>query len=201
MLIKSDLDIYQKERDNKRQMQKLSYERKIQIAESAVAFYSHYRYNVVQLKSCYQTVLQFIEQIDDEGNIPGFNMSLLFEHTQHISEVIKLMFGQAYKDVLSMNLYFDFSGSQYFKPENLLKMNTAVGKVKAIDTDIEFWNNQADIAYDAGNDELGDGYIKQGIELLPGYGESLKIVVELLDLDSKGAEELVATVKAQTLIY
>lgn len=141
LLIKSAFDIFQKERDHKKQMQKLSYERKIQIAESGVAFYSHYRYNVVQLKTCYETMLNYIEKIEAEGDFPEFNMSLLINQTQHISSVITSMFGPGHGGILSINLYFDLSSSQYFKTENLLKMHTAVGTLKAIDSNIEFWYN------------------------------------------------------------
>ena len=201
IIIKGLIDYFSKRDDHKRQLEKLTYEKKLKIAEDAIAFFSHYRYNVVQMKSGLSTIRDAVQQVSPDGEFPDLDLSLVQDNLQRVGNMITNMFGPTYQSILAMNLYFDFSGSKYFKVDNLLKLNASMAKTKAIDNDIAFWSKASEVEYDKGNEEAGNSHFNTAVSLFDDYQKNLEEVIAGLELDSFGAEEIVEVIKAQIKIY
>lgn len=201
IIVKSIIDHFTKRSEHRRLLEKLTYEKKLKVAEDAIGFYSHYRYNVVQMKSGLTAIHEIVSLVKENKDFPNIDLNIIQENLLGIGAMLKDMFGQKYQDTLVMNLYFDFSDNKYFETENLIKFNTALGTTKAIDQEIGFWNNLANSEYEKGNNDLGDSYFEKGTGLMENYGNSLKNVIDLLDADAEGSDEVIKAIKSQIKIY
>ena len=201
LLIKSGIEHFTRKVDHNRLLEKFTYEKKILVAELAIAFYSHYRYNVQQMKSGLATIRETASQITPEGDFPEVDLSLLQLHMTNVGNTITEMFSTKYQEILSINLYFNFSRATSFKADNLFNLNSCLAKTKSIDMDIEFWSNAAFEEHGKGNENLSETYNKKWIALIPSYCTSLDTIISLLETDLEGADEIIKIIKEQLKLY
>lgn len=203
LIVKGISDFYSKNRDHKQHLQKLSYERKLEVGEAAIAFFSYYRYNIVNLRSGLKAAIDTIESMtanDDENGIltdlTGIEASMV-----RVSAAIDEMFGNKYQEILSMNLYFNFPASNTSMGENITEMFTAIGQSKATDNDIAYFIKQSNDAEAEGNIEGRNYYYQYALSLLPAYKAQIETILEMMEQDVVNTVSNINTIKSQLKIY
>lgn len=204
LIVKGISDYYSKNRDHKQHLQKLSYERKLEVGEAAIAFFSYYRYNVINMRSGLKATINAIEHFfnssdDDTGIIT--DLTDIQASMVRVGVAINEMFGNKYQEILAMNLYFDFPDSNDSMGENITAMFTAIGQAKATDNDIAFFMKQSDDAESAGNEEAHKSYYQYVLSLLPGYKDQIDTILKMLEQDVVNTVSNINSIKKQLKIY
>lgn len=205
LIVKGISDHYSKNRDHKQHLQKLSYERKLEVGEAAIAFFSYYRYNVVNMRSGLKATIDAIDHF--KFNSPDDDTGIATDLTEiqasmfRVGSAINEMFGNKYQEILSMNLYFDFPDSNDSMGENITAMFTAIGQAKAKDNDIAFFMKQSDDAEAAGNVEAYNYNYQYALSLLPGYKDQIETILKMLEQDVVNTVSNINSIKKQLKIY
>ena len=205
LIVKGISDFYSKNKDHKQHLQKLSYERKLQVGEAAIAFFSYYRYNVVSMRSGLKAVIDAIASYNfhslegDDG--VSTDITEIQASMTRVGLTITELFGSKYQEILSMNLYFDFPDSKESMGENITAMFSAIGQAKATDNDIAFFMKQADDAEGNGDMPAYNNYYQYALSLLPGYKSQIEIILKMLEQDVINTVSNINTIKSQLKIY
>jgi hypothetical protein len=201
LIIKGITDYFGKKREHNQLLQKIGYERKLQVGEAAIAFYSYYRYNTVNMRSGLQATINSIKllnNVDDQGNT---DLDDVQKSMQRVGNAISDMFGDKYYDILSMNLYFDFLDSKDYTGDNITAVFTAIGQARATMNDIEYYTTQASFADQHGNVD-GFRYSHQhALDLLPAYQKQIESILVMLEKDVVNSSGVINSIKAQLKIY
>jgi len=201
IIIKVILDYFSKNQDHKQVLQKITYERKLQVGEAAIAFHSYYLYNTINLRSGLQALIDAVDDFNDTENGKGTDLDNIEKSMQRVGSIIVEMFGPKYHDILSMNLYFDFLDSNDTSGDNITAVFTAVGQATATSQEVEFWIAQSTEEDQKGNSEAAEFHYQKAINLFPLYLSQLKEVVKMLEQDVVNSGKVISSIKNQLRIY
>lgn len=198
LLITAIINHFTKIGDHKRELIKLTYLRRLEIAENGVAFYSNYQYNIVQMRNALESIIAVVKELERDKDYDDFEIGIIQTLMTDISNKIALMFENNALEVQSVNLYFEFASSTKF---SLSDFYNALGRAKSLDSKIEMFNNLASHEYDKGDSIAGDEYMRKGLDLLPQYIVELQKIIDILVFDSDQAQAVVKSIKSQIKVY
>src|SRR5581483_9409768 len=158
--------------EHRQTLQKLTYERKLQKAENAMAFYFTYYERVVEVKHAYEV---YIKELDDI-NLDTEAIESIIRKSEKLLDDLN---HNKHLDIKSVYLYFDFEKDSAWSEEDAAMITHALVEAAKVQDQIR---NCVDMGYNEGNtDEQIQHYWLKAIEIMPELVEHLKKVVKLLE--------------------
>jgi hypothetical protein len=178
--------------EHKRDLQKLTYQRKLQKAENAMAFYFTYYERVVEIKHAYEVYIKELDEIslDTEAieNIIDKSQQLLedLNHDKHLN-------------IKSIYLYFDFEDDSDWKEEDAAMITQALVDAAKVQEQIRTYMQ---LGYKEDNtEEQIQKYWLKAIDIMPELVEHLKRIVKLLEKSQEYMRGTLNNIKRQMKMY
>lgn len=197
LIIKSGIDYFGKRTEHNRLLEKITFEKKLEVGESAIAFYSYYKYNVIQMQKNLEVLCIFGDKISN-GEEVDFDSDGFEKKLNSVGLIITELFSSKYQDVLKMNLYYEFPDEDN-SGDNLLTFFTALGEVRGMSNSIEFWIKESNKAQNS-NDNLSQQYWNEVLSLFPNYVKGIREVIRLIKIDIIGSDKVIKSIKSQIKI-
>ena len=177
----------------KKEVQKLTYEKKLQIAETVIAYHMTFYEGLCQLKRSYLVYLNAVDSIT-------FNT----DNIQHIiNSNRKLLSKLAQNKRLGINafyLYFDIKENDFeFTDADAIALIQTLIKIEKSEEQINMW---VDLSEREGNTEAQtDEYLLNAFMLMQDFATDLKYFVTLIDKHLDSIEATVTDIKEQMKKY
>jgi hypothetical protein len=197
LIIKEVINFFNKRQDFKRELIKATYQRKLEKAEKAIAYYWTYLKQVIILKSSFQVVIQAINELEEKDHDIEIIQGVLAQNSKALSDLA----GDKYLDINSVHLYFDLDDSEMWDEQDGELFLKAIAETKSIDNDIQFWNSLYNTHQSKNEMQQADFCWRKGIELLPIYVASLQRVVDILERNRAASLSMIAKIKSQLKLY
>lgn len=195
LIIKEIINQINKKVDFNRDIKKITYVKKLEKAESAVAYYWTYLNKVVEVKKSLETVLKAVSEIDESEK----DIEIVQETLNQNSKILAELAGDKYFDINGIHLYFDLEDEKEWSEEDLGKMIDSVSEVKYHDNDIQFWASLHNAHLDKNKNEEANFYWEKVKEVLPKYVSSLQNFIDLLQKNRHATYSIIKKIKRQIM--
>lgn len=162
------IELYNKKVDFKREIFKTTHTKKLQAAETAIAFYITMLAKYTQIKIAYQTLQHCITDMDSGENDPALVQPTLEKAVIDMADLIK----DKYFEANTAHLYYDLLNSAIWKEEDLLNLSLLQTKLISVNKELKEWHSNQ------GEKAIGHPYSK---ELMLKYNDKLKPLIESYD--------------------
>jgi len=193
LVIKELINQFNKRQDFQREIKKVTYIRKLEKAEKAVAFYWTYLNRVTEIKKSFEVVITAINELNEKDNDMQIVQDVLNKNGVALAELSL----EKYLDINSVHLYFDLEDKEKWDENDIGTLLKSMAETKSIDNDIKFWTNLHD-NYNSQNDpQRADHCWTKAIELLPTYISHLQKVIDIFEKNKNASYSIVQTLKQQ----
>lgn len=201
LIINSVIDFFNKKNEFKRELFRLTYERKLDKAEKAIAFHYSYLGKVMQMKNGLEVVSEAVNHLKGtDSSTSPMDIDIISGILTNVGASITELSSAAERDMYAINLYFDLDDNP-FSEVTLRAYLQGLSKAKAIDDEFASWDALSR-NYLANNDQVNVDYcLNKAIALIPAYLEALNGVVKSLENDSLNSQQLITNIKKQVKTY
>jgi tetratricopeptide (TPR) repeat protein len=197
IIIKEVLNQINKKTDFNRDLFKVTYLRKLDKAENAIAFYYNYQNKIIEMKKSLEFVSLAIQELDDKDYDIEIIQSILDQTGKSFLELTS----DKYSDINSINLYFELEDKETWNENDILNFIKSISETKSIDLDIQGWINIHNSYLEKGDEESANYYWNKALELIPPYITGLNGVVETLEKNRVATHALILKIKSQLKRY
>jgi tetratricopeptide (TPR) repeat protein len=197
LIIKEVINQINKKQDFKRELTKVTYIRKLEKAEKAVAYYWTYLNQLVIIKSSFQVVIQAVNELDEKDNDIQIIQGVLEQNSKAISDLA----GEKYFDVNSVHLYFELEDEEKWGEKDGELLLKSIAETKSLDNDIQFWNSLHNSHQSKNEMQQADFCWNKAVELFPVYVISLQKVVDILERNRAASHSMITKLKSQLKRY
>lgn len=179
--------------DFTRDLRKITYQRKLDKAESAVAYYYTYISKAIELKKSMETVHKALNEIDETK----LDIEIISQALSQNSSILQQLSGDKYFDINAVHLYFDLENTQAWSEEDIGALYECIAEMKYHDNDISFWASLHNSHLDKQEDTLAEKYWSEMKNHLPLYLNTLENFISLLEKNKQGTALMINTIKTQ----
>jgi tetratricopeptide (TPR) repeat protein len=197
LIVREIINQINKKQDFVRELKKVTYIRKLEKAEKAIAYYWTYLSRVVELKKSFQVIIQAVNELEEKDNDIQIILGILEQNSKALTDLA----GDKYLDINSIHLYFDLEDTEKWSEQDVEFFLKALAETKSIDNDIQFWISLHNSHHDKNETQKADFCWKKAVELLPNYVSSLQRVVEILERNKVASYSMMKKIKDQLKIY
>jgi hypothetical protein len=178
--------------DFNRDLKKLTYQRKLEKAESAVAYYWTYLNKAVEMKKSMETIHKALNEIDETE----LDVEIVADTLSQNGKILDDLAGDKYFDINAIHLYFDLEDDKSWSEEDLGRMYDCLAEMKYRDNDVQFWLSLHSSQLDK-DDNLADHYWGEMKKVLPDYLISLQNFIDLLEKNRQATYLIIKKIKIQ----
>jgi hypothetical protein len=192
-IVREIIRLFSKGIEHKKELAKLTYKRKLQMAENAMAYYYTYYERLIEIKKSYQIYVKKIEkyEIDDAEMIKN-----LIEHN---SKLLSELSHDKYFDINAVYLYFNLDHENHWGEQDAGLLTEAMMKATMLEDKIKYW---LDLFYKPCNNENKSVvYWINATELFEDFSEALQNIITLLYKNQESMRQIVNLIKEQTIKY
>ena len=191
IFIKELINQLNKKIDFDRDLTKYVYQKKIEAAEKAMAFYSTYLNLIVEIRESFRVIKKSIE---DEAQV---DFELLQQLIDINSNHLKTLFEKSYSEINAVNLYFDLSDEEDWNESDIQEMYSNLAEVKMRDTEILTLSNLLTQHEKNGEDELVEHYADRIEGTLSEYLASLEKLINSYSRNKTAIDSTILKLKKQ----
>lgn len=173
--------------DLRKDLRKHTYERKLQVAEKAMAYYYSFYERIIHVKKSYEMYAKLWEKTEPE--------------TKHIEEIIELnsewlgeLTDDKYIDINSVYLYFDLDHKDYFGEKDAGRLTEVKVEAKLLKEEIDLWLS----LYNESNHEFSKDFYAKAIQLVGELKGKLKEIILLMSKHQESYRQMLNLIKEQT---
>ncbi|MAE84921.1 MAG: hypothetical protein CMB80_19445 [Flammeovirgaceae bacterium] len=192
LIIREVINQINKKVDFNREIKRMTYQKKLERAESAVAFYWTYSNKAVEVKKSLETIHKAVTEIDETE----LDIQIISGVLNQNSNTLAGLAGDKYFDINGIHLYFDLEDSKFWNEDDLGQLYDSIAELKFRDNDVQFWISLHNVHFDK-NEELADHYWEEMKKVLPEYLKSLQKFINLIEKNRKATDQLIKTIKNQ----
>lgn len=193
LIIKELISQWNKRQDFKLEIKRITYIRKLDKAERAIAYYWTYIDQLLQMKKSFEILLNLINELEESDK----DIEMIQQLINRNSQVFMELSSEKYFDVNSIHLYFDLEDEKLWNEDDLGELLTAMNEAKSIDTEIKFWVQQYNFSSQQGDHEKADIYWRKAIEKLPTYISQIEAMLGKFEKNRKQVLGQIQIIKNQ----
>lgn len=193
ILIKEVINQINKKQDFDRKIKKITYTRKLEKAENAVAFYWTGLARVTEIKKSFEVIVTAINELNDKGNDLQVVQEILNKNGQALSELSI----QKFYEINSVHLYFDLDDKGNWNEDDTGILIKSIAETKSIDNDIKFWIELYDNYKNQQDFQRAEQCWNKAIEILPTYVSHIQKVIEIYEKNKNASLSVINALKKQ----
>jgi tetratricopeptide (TPR) repeat protein len=197
LIAKEIINQINKRQDFTRELKKITYMRKLEKAENAIAFYWTYINRVIEMKKSLEVVIKAVHELDEKD----YDIQIIQEVLNRTGQAIADMSDGNYSSINSIHLYFDLEDTQNWNEMDIESLLKSLAETKSIDNEIIFWANLHNSALNANDTNQADICWNKATELLPTYVSSLQNVIKGLEKNRIATYSMIQSIKTQLKYY
>jgi tetratricopeptide (TPR) repeat protein len=197
LIAKEILNQINKRQDFTRDLKKVTYIRKLEKAENAIAFYWTYLSKVTELKKSLEFIIQAINEIDEKD----YDIEIIQAVMTNSGQAITDLSGDKYSNINSIHLYFDLEDNNSWNENDMENLIKALSETKSLDDEIKFWIDLHDNAIKVNDKRQAGLYWNKSIEILPTYVKSLQNFIDSIERNKNAMHGIVRTIKKDLKQY
>jgi len=176
-----------------RELKKLTYTRKLEKAENAIALYRSYVTKLIELQKSFELTISVMNDIEDtEKDLSGV-LEFLGKNQLFLNELST----EKYSHINSMHLYFDLGGSEQRNEENLEQMLDILADLNGLNNTLKFLGDLDNKATDEGNEELSEYYWNKMKDCIPPYVSTIHRFITVIKESRQESETVIRKIKEQ----
>jgi hypothetical protein len=192
LIIKEIFNQINRKVDFNRDLKKIIYQRKLEKAESAVAYYWTYLNKAIEVKKSMETIHKALNGIDETE----LDVEIVTDTLRQNSKILGDLAGDKYFDINGIHLYFDLEDEKSWSEEDVGKLYDCIAELKYRDNDVQFWVSLHNAQFEK-NEQLADHYWAEMKKVLPHYLTSLQNFIDLLEKNRQATYLIVKEIKKQ----
>jgi len=197
IIIKEILNRINKKTEFNRELFKITYLRKLDKAENAIAFYYNYQNKVIEMKKSVEFVSNALKDEDDKD----YDMSIIMNILEQTGKALTELGSDKYYDINSINLYFELEDKETWNETDLYDFLKSISETKSIDCDIQRWLDIYNSYLEQGDQENADYYWEKAFDLIPSYLESIDGMIKMLEKNRIATQSSIQKIKSQLKRY
>jgi|ERR1035437_52518 tetratricopeptide (TPR) repeat protein len=197
LVAKEIINQINKHQDFTRDLKKITYIKKLEKAENAIAFYWTYLNKVTEMKKSLEFVIKAVNEIEENDRDIQIIQEILNKNGQAITDLS----GEKYSNINAIHLYFDLEDTEKWNENDIEKLLQSLSETKSIDNEIKFWTDLSDTSKKANDTAQADIYWTKAIELLPTHVASLQNFIDCLERNKNASYGIVQSIKKQLKRY
>ena len=197
LAIKELINQFNKKQEFNRELKKLTYEKKLEKAENAIAYYWTYSNKVVEQKKSFELILSIVDKIEDSDK----DIQIIYDLLKKNSDALAELSGGKYSSINAIHLYFDLEESDKWNEKDISDLLQALSETKSIDNEISFWLSWYNKAIADGDEKLADIYWEKSKEALPRYKIALQKYIDSVEKNKLAINSIIANIKTQLKRY
>jgi hypothetical protein len=193
-VVRESIRLFTKGIEHKKELAKLTYERKLQMAEDAMAYYYTYYERLIEMKTSYEIYVKRLEEYEIE------DAEMIQNLIQHNSKLLSELSNDKYFDINAVFLYFNLDHDNHWGEQDAGLLTEAKMKATLLEDQIKYW---FDLFYKPSKSS-GDQHYNYWInatELFEPLSEALQNVITLLYKNQESMRRIVNLIKEQTIKY
>ena len=192
LVIREVFNQINKKVDFNRDLVKITYQKKLEKAENAIAYYWTYLNKAVEVKKSIETILKALNEIDEAE----LDIEIIGDTLTQNSRILDDLAGDKYFSINAVHLYFDLEDEESWNEEDIGKLYDCIAEMKYRDNDVQFWISLHNSHVD--NDErLAENYWNEMKKVLPDYLVSLQKFIDLLEKNRQATHLIIKKIKKQ----
>lgn len=196
VVLREVISIFTKRQEHRRLLQRITYERKLELAEKAIGFYWGYQNKVAVLKQSMELMLHAIEKQNSE-----IDFDMLQNNIRSAGREISIIDHSLQSEVNAANLYFDLDNSEKWSEGDLRDLMESMASTKHFDNQIGSLFELQKSCAENGNHTQAEHYGKQILTMLPHYTKSLSTTIDLFEKNQTASSDFVRKIKKQLKQY
>lgn len=192
LIIRETFNQINRKVDFNRDLKKITYLRKLEKAENAVAYFWTYLNKAIEMKKSMETIHKALNEIDETE----LDVEIVTDALHQNSKILIDLSGDKYFDVNGIHLYFDLEDEESWSEEDLGKLYDCVAEMKYRDNDLQFWVSLHEASLDK-DQQLADQYWSEMKKVLPDYLTSLQNFINILEKNRQATYLIVKKIKNQ----
>lgn len=192
-VVRESLRLFTKGIEYKKELAKFTYERKLQLAERAMAFYYTYYERVMEVKKSYEIYIKLLDEYKTEDT--EIVQNLIDHNIKSLSELN----GDKYIDINSIFLYFDLDHDNYWGEKENGMLTEARVEAAIMEDQIHNWLEL--FRKHANNTDKSADYWIKATELFPEFIDILQHVITLLNKNQESMRRTFNLIRDQTKKY
>ena len=197
LIAKEVLNQINKRQDFTRELKKITYTKKLEKAENAIAFYWTYLDKVTEMKKSLEVVIKAIQELDEKD----YDIEIIQEVINKTGQALTDLSGDKYSNINAIHLYFDLEDTAKWNENDIENLLKSLAETKSIDNEIKFWTDLHDNANKVNNTQQAEIYWDKAIELLPIYVNSLQHFIDCIEKNKKASYAIIQSIKRQLKQY
>lgn len=197
LIVKHFLELRKEKTQHERELFKITYQRKLELAEAATGFYYTYLYKVQAINVSFKLMSQYINNFQ--------NTDLSLDHLQKIiddnSVQISSLVDSQYVNVNKVHLYFELGEYDSWSQEKATFFLDLLTKLRTENETMMWYLELINEAEKNKNDEVVEYYWRELGNILPSYSKNLSSLVDSLEGDSEAVKLMVRKIKDQLKMY
>lgn len=197
LIVKEIINQINKKTDFNRELFKVTYLRKLDKAENAIAFYYNYQNKVIEMKKSIEFVSNAIKEMDEKD----YDITIIMNILEQAGKSLLDLTSDKYSDINSINLYFELEDSESWNEQDLYEFYQSISETKSIDIEIQRYIDIHNSFLEQGEQENADYYWQKAEELVPSYLESIGQMIKMLEKNKLAIKTLIQKIKSQLKRY
>lgn len=192
LIIKEIFNQINRKVDFNRDLKKITFQRKLEKAESAVGYYWTYLSKAVEIKKSLETIHKAL----NEGDETKLDIEIINETLGQNSKILLDLAGDKYFDINGIHLYFDLEDEESWSEEDLGKFMDCIAEMKYRNNDVNFYASLSNSHFDK-DKKMAEVYWNEMKKVLPAYLISLQNFIDLLEKNRQATHALIKKIKKQ----
>jgi hypothetical protein len=180
------LRVFTRRFDLRKDLSKHTYERKLQVAEKAMAYYYTFYERMIHVKKAYEMYAKLWENTEPDTEAVE---EVIESNTEWLGELND----DKYIDINSVYLYFDLDHKDYFGEKDAGRLTEAKVEAKLMKEEIDHWLS----LYNEVNNEYSEHFYKKANQLGGELKEKLKEIILLLSKNQESYRKILNLIKEQ----
>ncbi|TWI77944.1 hypothetical protein IQ13_4186 [Lacibacter cauensis] len=197
LIIKEAINVFNKQQDFNRELKKITYLKKLEKAENAIAFYWTYLNRVTEMKKSFEVLIKAINELDEND----YDVEIILEVINNTSQRLAELSSDKYSSINAIHLYFDLDDNDKWNENDIESLLKSLAEIKSIDNEINFWMDLHNNANNANDTPKADIYWNNAIGLFPTYVKSLQSFIDTIEKNKKASYAVVHSIKKQLKRY
>jgi hypothetical protein len=193
-IAKEAITAYHKNADYRRDIAKIYYTRKLEIAEKAVAFFSLYKNQLEQIKKTFQVIVSASKQMDSKN----FNFSTLQTAMSANEKIIGDLMSTEHLEIYSIHLYFNLIDEAKWSEKDLEEFMLALAELKSLDDEMIDRTNQFQQSFSKDPDSQQTYFLESEIRnALPYHYKKIEDVAEIFQKNKLAIDAMINAIKKE----
>jgi hypothetical protein len=193
LIVKGLWEQLTKWQDFQRELKKLTFSRKLEKAENAIALYRTYTNKLIELKKSIELTISVFEDIDESDKDLQIASDLIGKNGIFLGELAS----EKYAHINAIHLYFELDETENWNEDDLEKLLNAISRMGTLNTELKFWSDNQNKADAQGDLKASDFYWQKMKECIPTYVSKLRDFIDVVERSRLATEEMVRKIKMQ----